>query len=85
MHCKHVEVLSESIGNALQLTGGSEVEETAKFVLYFDKFFDILNVSNFTTWVQKRKSFQYPFWKGDDSRLLVKLITITIVTSIVYF
>jgi hypothetical protein len=41
-------VLSESVGNALQLIGGAEAEETSRFVMLFDKFFDILNVSSFT-------------------------------------
>ena len=33
---------------ALILVGGSEAEETAKFTTLFDKFFDCMNISNFT-------------------------------------
>ena len=39
--------MSESVAKALTLTGGPEVEGTAEFVDIFDKYFDILNVSNF--------------------------------------
>ncbi len=35
--------LSESVGKALQLTGGTDVQETAKFAIMFDKFFDCLS------------------------------------------
>ena len=31
----------------MKLTGGVEVQETVTFVMMFDKFFDIFNVSNF--------------------------------------
>uniref|UniRef100_A0A1X7VYD0 Transposable element P transposase-like RNase H domain-containing protein n=1 Tax=Amphimedon queenslandica TaxID=400682 RepID=A0A1X7VYD0_AMPQE len=41
-------VLNESVSKALTLTGGAEVEETTKFNLMFDQFFDMLNVTNFT-------------------------------------
>ena len=52
------QVLSESVSKALKLVGGDNVSETAKFVAMMDKFFDTLNVSNFTTGKQKRKPFQ---------------------------
>ena len=41
------QVLSESVGKAVMLVGGPEAQETAKFVLMFDKFFDALNVGDF--------------------------------------
>ena len=43
-----VQVLSESVSKALILTGPPPVRGTVEFVDIFDKFFDILNVSNFT-------------------------------------
>ena len=64
------QVLSESVGKALTLTAGSE-EETACFVLMFDKFFDLLNMRNFTEGACNRKPFLYPYHKGDDQRLQV--------------
>ena len=68
----NLQVLSESVGKALQLTGGSEIEETSRVVLMFDKFFDIFNVSNFTNSLHQRKPFKAPFRKGDDFRLTVR-------------
>ena len=54
-HCITIQVLSESVSKALELTKGSCAEETAKFVDYMDKFFDALNVSNFNAGKKKRK------------------------------
>ena len=42
---------------ARPLTGGPEASETSKFVLLFDKFFDILNVTNFKNWAHKKNLF----------------------------
>lgn len=64
-------MLSESVGKALQLTDGPDVEETAKFVLMFDKFFDCLNVTNFTNAARKRKPFLEPYTSAEDVRLKV--------------
>ena len=47
------------------------MNETAKFVLMFYKFFDIFNISNFTSSHHQRKPFKAPFRKGDDYRLTV--------------
>lgn len=63
------QVLSETVSNALAKTGGSEAAETARFVELFDKFFDLLNVSNFTNGTRKRKNFQHPYRHSDDFRL----------------
>ena len=59
------------MSKALKFTGGPEVEETAKFVDMFDKFFDSLNVNNFTTAYHKRKVFQRPYRSRTDFRLEV--------------
>ena len=53
-------MLSESVGKAIQLTGGNDVQETANFFLLFDKFFDMLNVSNFTNGSRKKSHFSIP-------------------------
>lgn len=50
---------------------GQEAAETAVFVSLMDKFFDIMNVSNFATGITKRKPFQYPYRSADDPRLKV--------------
>lgn len=51
------------------MTGGEKVKETVKFVALFDKFFDLLNVSNFTGGTRQRKPFQHPYRHGKDFRL----------------
>ena len=51
------QVLSDSVAKARPLVVGDEASETAKFVSLFDNFFDILNVSNFTSGTRNRKPF----------------------------
>ena len=41
-------LLSESVSKALASFGGTEAEENALFTEMFEKFFDGLNVRNFT-------------------------------------
>ena len=57
------------MSKALALTGGEEASETSKFVSLMDNFFDILNVSDFTTGMKQRKRFKYPYRHCDDWRL----------------
>jgi len=64
-------VLSESVGKALLMTGGDEVTETARFVMMMDKYFDCLNVHNYTHGYRARKLFQLPYRSGNDTRLEV--------------
>ena len=69
-----VKVLSESVANALEKTGGKEVEGTGKFIRMMDRFFVTLNVTNLIAGKHKRKSFQSPYVSGNDFRLKVCLI-----------
>ena len=69
----YIQVFSESVGKAIKLTGGPEAEETSKFILMFDQFFDVFNVSNFTNWARQRKQFRYPYRSKEDSRLDVSV------------
>ena len=66
-----LQVLSESVGKGLNMTGGPDAEETSRFVLMFDKFFDIFNVSNFNNGKRYRKPFSHPYQHKDDERLEV--------------
>ena len=67
-------MLSESVGKALQMNGGPEAQETATFVLLFDKFFDALNVGDFQSGRRLRKPFRVPYASEDDIRLSVCLL-----------
>lgn len=71
VHIINMQVLSESVAKALPLVVGDEARETARFVEMFDKFFDVLNVSNFTSGIKQRKPFQKPYLNSDDERLEV--------------
>lgn len=45
------------------------MEETANFVEYFDKFFDCVNVGDFTSGKRSRNAFKSPYYSGSDFRL----------------
>ncbi len=64
-------MLSESVAKALPLVVGPAATETARFVSMFDKFFDMLNVSNFKNGTRYRKPFLHPYRGKDDKRLKV--------------
>ena len=53
-----------------EVTGGYEASETARFVDMMDKFFDALNVHNYTEGV-KRKRFKMPCTSSKDMRIKV--------------
>ncbi len=59
------------MSKALKLTGGEEVSETVKFTEMMDKFFDALNVHNYTHGLYSRKAFQMPYVNKEDFRLKV--------------
>lgn len=60
----------------MEQTGGDEVSETIKFVHNMDKFFDCLNVSNFTSGYHKRKVYQNPYTSKNDFCLKVMEATL---------
>ena len=64
-----LQVLSDSVSKALEMTGGKDAQETAKFVGMFDKFFDCLN--SFTKGKHSRKAFQNPYRSATDFCLKV--------------
>ena len=55
-----------------------EAKETIVFVEMFDKFFDMLNVTNYTKCITKRKHFQRPYTLSKDIRLEVCIINANI-------
>ncbi|XP_014677400.1 PREDICTED: uncharacterized protein LOC106817251 [Priapulus caudatus] len=62
------QVLSYSVGRLLQANSGEEAQETAKFVLLMDRFFDCLNVRSHNEAERKRKPDLLPFRNADDAR-----------------
>jgi len=64
-------VLSNTVATALRLTGREEVEETARFVMMIDRFFDCLNVTDFDGGRRTRNPFKAPYRSGSDFRLRV--------------
>ncbi len=71
LHPFLLQVLSESVSKALELSGEEDVTETVRFVAMVDKWFDALNVHNYTHGVHARKTFQLPYTSGHDRRLKV--------------
>ena len=69
-------MLSESVSKGFELTGGQEAAGTAKFVAMMDKFFDCMNVRNYTQGIHKRKRFQMPYTTSQDMRLKVIFLII---------
>ena len=67
----HDQVLSNSVSKALQLFLGEKAEKTALFVAMFDKFFDCLNVRNFTEGKRTRNPFKDPYRSPTDYRIKV--------------
>lgn len=68
-----MQVLSESVSKALAMTGGEDVSETAHYVSMVDRFFDCLNVNNFTSGKYKREVYKDPYRSPNDFRLKVNV------------
>ena len=68
-----VQVLSSSISNAIKTFLQPEAAETAHFIDKFDKFFDLLNVTNYSSSYKSLKPFKAPYRWSADKRLQVCL------------
>uniref|UniRef100_A0A1X7UNS3 Transposable element P transposase-like GTP-binding insertion domain-containing protein n=1 Tax=Amphimedon queenslandica TaxID=400682 RepID=A0A1X7UNS3_AMPQE len=62
-------VLSNSVSMALMLVLEDEASETSLFASMFNRFFDMLNVSNYTNGTRYRNPTIYPYRHGNDHRL----------------
>ena len=71
LHVFILQVLSQSITNALEFYGGAETSETKTFVQTFDQFFYCLNVRNLDEHRKKRKPNLRPYKSPDDEHLTV--------------
>lgn len=68
--CCHAKVLSTTVSKALMLRG-PEMEATSAFVQLVDRFFDCLNVGNYTDGKRSRNPFKQPYRGATDFRLKV--------------
>ena len=64
-------MLSETVAKRIRLLFGESARETANFIDKMDKFFDTLNVRNYTNGIHSLKSFQMPYRWAKDFRLQV--------------
>ena len=67
-------VLSETVAKRIRLLIGDEARETAHFIEMFDKFFDSLNVQNYTNGIRSLKPFQMLYRWANDFRIKVLLV-----------
>ena len=66
-------MLSDTVGNALQLTGNAEYMSAIDFVKTFNKAFDCLNVKSFGQGVHSRNVNLMQYSSSSDERLKVNL------------
>ena len=71
--------MSSTASSVLLYTGNSEVFETAYFIVKVGKFFDCLNVNNFTQEKHLRKPFQELYCNADDTHLKVYQVCINVI------
>lgn len=64
-------MLSQTVANAFGFYGNSETTETQKFVEFFNKFFDCLNVRNLDEHWKKRNPNMKPYKSPNDEQLEV--------------
>ena len=63
--------MSESVGKILQTYGDASVQQTAKFILLVDQWFDCMNVRHTGEAGRKRKDNLKPYESEHDPRLKV--------------
>ena len=73
MQSHSFQVLSASVAHAMELMGDPEMTETIRFVRFFDRFFDCLNVSSLSEGRQTRKTDLYPYRSPNDKRFTVSV------------
>ena len=69
-----VQVLSQSVAKGLELLKKEEFQETIKFIDFFDKWLDCLNVTNFDSGKRTRNPFKSPHRSKKDFRLEVHCV-----------
>ena len=59
------------MADALAYFGDPDTRETERFIRYFDKLFDCLNVRSLSEWKTSRKPDRKPYTSPDDDRFKV--------------
>lgn len=73
----NLQVLSNSVANALKVWNKPGMESTILFIQKVNKFFDCLNVSSVTEGRRKRNDNLMPYASVDDPRFQVRILSIT--------
>ena len=68
-----MQVLSETVADALTFEDDDETTETRVFIRHIDRFFDCLNVRNTVEGIVKRKPYRLPYTSPRDERFKVNL------------
>ena len=66
-----------SVATALRVFFSNEAAATADFIDKFDKFFDLMNVTNYTKCYTSLKDFKRPYHWANDFRVQVTFNIIT--------
>jgi hypothetical protein len=66
-----IQVLSNSVAEALKRSNDPALEKTIEFVQMFDRFFDCLNVSALDAGKHSRNPFKNPYHSAKDFRIKV--------------
>ena len=61
-----MQVLSETVSHALLEIDADEFSATSKFCVMMDRFFDSLNVTNYSKCYKKLKIYRMPYRTKDD-------------------
>ena len=67
-----MQVLSNTVGNALTIVVEKKAETTVDFILRMDKFFDCLKIGSYTDGKLTRNPFKQPYRSPNDFRLQVR-------------
>ena len=72
------------MSKALVLVGGDEYSEASQFVDMMDKFFDVVNVHNYSHRSRALKPFQLPYTSSADPRLKVFYLVKKLILRLMY-
>ena len=73
-----LQVLSASVAHAMELMGDPEMTETIRFVCFFDRLFDWLNVSSLSEGRHLQKPDLYPYRTPNDKRFTVCAVVVSL-------